>query len=199
MATIPLTYEGTRTVDDALAGYTAYLRDQSTGDYFDFNDNTFKSFATLVTPTISYVESATHSGLWSVDVTTIPLTYTGVLEVITHQVHGVVGYTAIRRTQVYLGVPLLDLSLTDTFLNSDTGGLDNLSVIDEDGNPVDGATIRVYALADYGVSPDKTTGYTMTGLDGRWLDSVPVSPGATYVVHVFKTLYYGPTSIEVSV
>ncbi len=199
MATVSIKYRGTRTLDDALAGYVVYLRDDATGTYFDFSDGTFKAFGLLVTPTASYTEDAVHSGLWSLDVTTIPLTYTGTLDFLTHQTHNNGGFVDQRSTRIYLGVPLIDLSLSETYLTTNTGGVDNLRVLHESGDPVDGATIRVYNLADYGASPDRWVGVTTTGDDGRWLSIVPVSPGATYVIHVFKTLYYGPTSVEISV
>lgn len=65
------------------------------------------------------------------------------------------------------------------------GEKDGLQFVDEQGNPIAGASIQVYRAEDYAsnqISPPYVQGRSQTGLDGRWVAPVMLFPGEYQVV-----------------
>jgi len=70
-------------------------------------------------------------------------------------------------------------------INQNTGGTDALTIL-AGGNPVVGATIRVFLPSAYTANPAtaQCLGATTSDTSGHWLQPVFVPPGATYAVVV---------------
>lgn len=85
-------------------------------------------------------------------------------------------------------------------LNHDTGGIDALRYVDPNGQPVAGATIRVYAKIDWDMKRySKVVGLTKTDATGRWISPIFVTPGDTFVVRYELPNTWGPDGVEVTV
>jgi len=73
----------------------------------------------------------------------------------------------------------------DTTVNHDTGGADNLRLVDPDGNGIDNAAIRAYVKAEYDADPTTATlraGPLQTGADGRWVGTMMLNAGLAYSI-----------------
>lgn len=70
-------------------------------------------------------------------------------------------------------------------INQNTGGTNNLQIT-SNGNPVAGATIRVFLKSAYDASPTTAAviGSTTTDANGDWVEPVFVPPGQTYAIVV---------------
>jgi hypothetical protein len=76
---------------------------------------------------------------------------------------------------------------------------DALRVVTQDGEPVQDATIRVFSAIQYASGDySEWEGATTTDEYGAWRDPIEVTAGS-WVVYVYKSFDYGPTSIEVEV
>jgi len=75
---------------------------------------------------------------------------------------------------------------------------DNLRFLASNGDPIEGADVYIFKQSEYtsGVY-DNAVGRTKTTSDGRWVDSLPVEAGNTYVVVFFKPYFYGPNNIQI--
>lgn len=85
-------------------------------------------------------------------------------------------------------------------LNHNSGGRDNLQYVTRSGEPVEGASVRVYLASDYAsLDSPNPVGATITDRSGRWESPILAVPGTTYTVVFSKTHQYGPDSTEVTV
>lgn len=89
----------------------------------------------------------------------------------------------------------------ETFaIDHNFGGADAIQYVDPDGNPIDGATIRVYDKAKWDLKLySQVIGLVKTGADGRWLSPIFVPPGTTYVIQAQLPGTWGPDVTEVVV
>lgn len=80
-----------------------------------------------------------------------------------------------------------------TALNHDYGLTDALRYMTPGGSPIANAHIRVYYQTDY-VAGNLATpvGTSTTKADGRWVNTLMVRPGFTYVVQFQKPNEFGP-------
>lgn len=80
-----------------------------------------------------------------------------------------------------------------TPVNHDYSLSDNLRYMTPGGSPIASAQIRVYLQSDY-VAGNLATpiGVTTTNADGRWVNTIMVRPGFTYVVQFHKPNEFGP-------
>ena len=178
--------------------YVAYVRRRSDSLYLDFDDDTFKAYGDLVAGEIAYVENTDHLGLWEASAT-LPVDLTDTIDVITRDS---LADTFLQLESVYVvdGEPLVDLARPQIPINTDTGGFNTLRVIDKDGEPIEGATIRVFTKIDFDAGNlDNVIGIVATDPDGRWLAPIYVNAGNVYTVLVQKDHVAGPLSIEISV
>ena len=84
-------------------------------------------------------------------------------------------------------------------LYNDYPGLEDLQIVNSDGEPVEGADIRVYEKLAYDQQEyDTWVGATTTDINGEWVAPIAVASGGTYVVHVEKPTMYGPATVEVT-
>lgn len=80
-----------------------------------------------------------------------------------------------------------------TALNHNYGLDDALRYMTPGGSPIANAHVRVYYQADYVAgSLGSPVGTTTTKADGRWVYTLMVRPGFTYVVQFQKPNEYGP-------
>ena len=197
--TARITATGTDEIFDVE--YFAYIRQEGTALYLDFDDNLFKAFNVLVTARVAYVEDVDQPGVWSFT-HALPVDYTGGLEIISRGGDAellVPGYE-LRSVSIVEGAPLRDLARPEVLLHTDLGGLDTLRIADSSGVPLEGVTIRIFTKTDYDAGAlTRVIGITTTDILGRWRDAVPVTAGSTYVVLAHQAYGVGPVSFEVSV
>jgi len=92
-------------------------------------------------------------------------------------------------------VPVFDET---TPVNHNYGLTDDLRYMTPGGSPIANAHIRVYLQSDY-VAGNLATpvGVTSTKSDGRWLHTIMVRPGFTYVVQLHKPNEFGPDTATI--
>lgn len=183
---------------DVLNNYYVYLRRDADDAYYDADDTTFKAFGALVDGTIPLVEDPDQPGLWQLSLA-VPITETGTYTIIPRDGQTdlivVEGYT-----RVYLvnGEPTRSLIDAEVFLHDQFAGVDDYQLLNTAGDPVEGATVRVFTKAAYDANDlSAPIGVTFTDGDGRWLDPIPVTPGFTYTIVFHKTGAIGPSSVEI--
>ena len=77
--------------------------------------------------------------------------------------------------------------------------VDDLTVLDEDGNPVEGVEIRIFDhTAFFAHDVDTWEGMTLSDINGHWVDPVYLEESRSWVVHMEKPSMYGPTHIEIT-
>ena len=185
---------------DILNNYYAYLRRDVDGLYFDTDDDTFKAFGALVDGKIELVEDVNQPGVWQLSLTLVAAD-DGPYTILPRDGQtDLLFFAQVAHVYLVNDVPLVSLVRPQIHLHDQYSGVDNYRLIAENGDPVVGAAVRVFTKADYDANlVNIPIGLTLTGLDGRWLDPVPVNPGDTYVVVFHKAGVIGPTSVEVIV
>ena len=75
---------------------------------------------------------------------------------------------------------------------------DNLQYLASNGDPIQDADVYIFKQSEYtsGVY-DNAVGRTKTDSYGRWVDSLPVEAGNTYMVVFFKPYAYGPDNTQI--
>jgi len=94
-----------------------------------------------------------------------------------------------------------DVGTGDTAVNHDTGGTDNMTVLDSNNAGIDGATITAYLKSDYDAGNQSTPfikGSTKTKSDGTWVDSLWLDSG-TYTIRFEKIGVFDPNTKEITV
>lgn len=184
---------------DATNAYYVYLRRESDDFYFDSDDSTFKSFGTLIDGQLELSEDSDQPGLWQITIA-VPSTETGTYSIIPRDKNDLIVVDGFTRVYLASGAPVRSLVDAEVFLSDQFGGADNYRLIDESGDSVAGATVRVFDKTSYDANDlSAPIGVTLTDAQGRWLDPVPVTPGDTYVIVFHKKGSIGPTSVEVIV
>jgi len=76
--------------------------------------------------------------------------------------------------------------------------VDDLTIVDEDGVPIEGVEIRIFDhTAFYANQVDTWIAETMSDINGYWVDPVYLEEARTYVVHMEKPTMYGPIHKEI--
>lgn len=89
----------------------------------------------------------------------------------------------------------------DTTVNHDTGGEDNLRIVDGDGAGVDNVAIRAYLKTEYDANPATAVlraGPIYTAADGRWVGTMLLNSGLVYTL-VYARPGYNAVTKEVTV
>ena len=74
-----------------------------------------------------------------------------------------------------------------------------LTIVAEDGEPIEGAVIRVYDhTAFFAGELDTWVGATTTDLNGEWVDPILLEDGRSWVVWSQKETMYGPRHVEIT-
>lgn len=85
-------------------------------------------------------------------------------------------------------------------LTHDYGGVDAYKIIDTNGAPVNEAQIRVYTKAAYDANDlSAPVGTTSTDPNGKWQNTITVSPATTYTIYVVKPAIFQANTVEVTV
>lgn len=182
-------------VDNA---YYAYLQSTADDTYWDLAAGSFVPYEDLVNGKMPLEEDANQPGLWYADIA-LP-GFTGGLRVIPRSALTDRAAGRVVRTYVVGGEALVRIAQPYVLLDTNYGGIDALRLRAPDGQPVSGATIRVFRKVDYeapGVLPP--VGVASTKDDGRWTLAIPVAPATTYIIHFSKEGAFGPDSVEVVV
>jgi len=73
-----------------------------------------------------------------------------------------------------------------------------MQVVNTNGSPIEGATIRVFeSLKFYADQVSTWFAETITDIDGNWRDPIVVPDAADWVIHVQK-MGLGPTHIDIT-
>jgi len=88
----------------------------------------------------------------------------------------------------------------DTAINHNTGGTDELRVVDGSGNGIVDATIHAYVASAFTSNPLTATvqATTTTSADGRWEFPMMLDSGTTYTLYIYKQGVYGPATVNVT-
>jgi hypothetical protein len=185
---------------DILNNYYVYLRRDADGLYYDSDDTTFKAFGSLVDGQLELAEDANQPGVWQFSLTTVGAT-DGPYTILPRDGQTDVLFDAqVGRVYLVNDVPLVSLVRPQIHLHDQYTGVDNYKLIAQNGDPVSGASVRVFTKSDYDANNvDVPLGITTTDDGGLWLDPIPVNPGDTYTIVFHKTGAIGPTSVEVIV
>lgn len=169
------------------------------GYFFDPSDSTFKPLGSISDPLIPLNENP--SG-----------TYTYVLDVSgfvdgTYKTHTVEIFSG-SEVSLYLDQPIFlvgsnpleHLGLDLELVNENTGGTNNLCYITAGGDPVDGADILAFTLADFiAGNTENAVAVSKTGPDGNFLYPILLQRGQTYVIVFQKPGQYGPDNTQITI
>lgn len=109
---------------------------------------------------------------------------------------GNVSVAVAGRLIITAGVPM---PINQIALTEHTGGTDNLAYVTSDGQPIVGASVRVYTNADWTAKQlNNPVGATTTNARGRWVSPIFCNPG-TYAVVFQLAGSYGPDAVIVTV
>ncbi len=76
---------------------------------------------------------------------------------------------------------------------------DEMTVVDEQANPVEGVDIRIFDhTAFFAGDVDTWIASTITDADGKWVDPIVLDDGQSYVVHFQKESVAGPDHVEIT-
>jgi len=74
-----------------------------------------------------------------------------------------------------------------------------LKIVAENGEPIEGVVVRVYAhTAFFAGELDTWIGETQTDINGHWVDPIDLADGQSWVVWFEKASMYGPRHIEIT-
>jgi len=77
--------------------------------------------------------------------------------------------------------------------------IDALLVVNEAGDPIEGAEIRIFRYTAFEAGEiDTWEALTTTDEDGKWEDPIALDDGETWVVHIQKLSEYGPVHVEIT-
>lgn len=182
---------------DITYDYYAYVT--SGGDYFDADSDTFVEFGDLVDGQHSLVEDANVPGVWRLNLDVG--TFTGTVQVLPVDADsGFLIADQVQTTTLEDGEHLIPYTLDPVALYDNYTALDAYRILLANGDPLEGAVIRVYEATDYAADEFAApVGMTTSDAGGRWTAPVFVAPGYTYVVHVQKPYVAGPDIFEIIV
>ena len=83
-------------------------------------------------------------------------------------------------------------------VNHNYPGADDMTVVDEEDNPIEGVVVRVFTLTAFQAGDVSSwVGETLTDINGQWVDPIGLDEGFTWVVHFEKPTVYGPEHKEI--
>lgn len=84
-------------------------------------------------------------------------------------------------------------------VNHDFPLANEMMVVDEENNPIEGAEIRIYDHTAFFAGVLSTwVGMTLSDVDGKWVDPIILPDGQSWVVHFQKESVAGPNHIEIT-
>ena len=184
------------TNEDVTQGYHALFRRSSDGFYYNPADDEFS----LAGDVIPYVEDPACYGRWTVDIP-FATTQNGEFTLIPWDtLTGFLLADEVQKVWLVNDEPVPDYARAQVALYADYGGAENLRLTYENGDPLEGASIRVFDKASYDANDlSAPRGVSVTDADGQWLHPIFVNVGDTYVVHFQKDGFAGPVTQEVIV
>ena len=183
----------------------AFLKRNLDGLYYKTADTDFEIFDILNAPEgtrsgfrINFVENPAGQYAWTVDVSNFT---DGVYTLITRELNGQIESQAGADYTVTIaeGSIVEGAVLGDHGMDHDTGGALNLQYTTQAGEPVSGASVRVFLKADYDAGTYVPKGVTSTDSTGKWQSPVFVPTGQTYTIVFSKPGFFGPDAVEVTV
>jgi hypothetical protein len=84
-------------------------------------------------------------------------------------------------------------------VNQDYPTTDALRAVNVSGDPVEGATVRIFTLVAFSANEvDDWVGMTTTDIDGYWVDPIALPDAGSWVVQFEKYSSYGPVHAEIT-
>ena len=190
----------TSTLEDKDAGCYAYLKEDSTDSYYDGADGTFKPFAKLVDGQLPFTEDPDQPGVWRLSVALQGISGSLALLVRDSRTDLFVEGASPSVFYVLNGERLLNPYTAQVALFEHYSGMNALQLLNEKGDPVEGARVRVYLKHDYDRGKyERLLAYTETVRNGYWADPIYVPVGASYTVVYDKPYEISTTTREVVV
>jgi len=89
--------------------------------------------------------------------------------------------------------------MATVMVNHNYPGVDDMTVVDEVDEPIEGVVIRVFELTAFEAGDvDTWVAETLTDINGQWIDPIGLEAGHTWVVHFEKPTVYGPEHVEIT-
>ena len=89
--------------------------------------------------------------------------------------------------------------MSSIMVNHNYPGDDDMTIVDEQSDPIAGVVVRVFELTPFEAGVvDTWVGETLTDIDGHWVDPIGIEAGFTWVVHFEKPTVYGPEHVEIT-
>lgn len=179
-------------------GFYSRVKYDTSGEYYDTVDGVLKPLSNA-SPNISFSEAPAGSGHWSwtLNFSTLP---TGFYTIETYEATQNISAAADAHLYIIDGETSTSQAAAQVPITHNTGGVDALRYVAPNGNPIAGATVRVYTNADWvSLSLSTPVGVTVTDSTGRWVDPIFVTSGNTYWVQFELSRSYGPDSVSVAV
>ena len=86
-----------------------------------------------------------------------------------------------------------------TIVNHDYPLSNELLIVDEQNEPIEGAVIRIFDLTNFQADVvDVWEAETISDIDGKWVDPIALEDGRSWVVHVQKLTEFGPNHVEIT-
>lgn len=89
----------------------------------------------------------------------------------------------------------------NTLVNEDTGGTDELQVVDGNSNGIQDVSILAYVASEFAANPRTAVvrATATTSADGRWKSPyMMLESGTTYTLYFFKAGVYGPATTNIT-
>lgn len=175
-----------------------YIKKSDENKWWDFSDKSFKDYANITRTSKEIDEHPDQPGIWH---TNIDMgTHTGKITIIPRNAETNLIAGEIKTVYLINGEPAVKLERDKRELHENYGGMDNLRYVNNDGEPIEGASIRVYTKQQFdNGNKDNPIGTTMTDKYGSWVNPVPVNTGNEYVIVFHKESSYGPDNVQLTV
>lgn len=85
-------------------------------------------------------------------------------------------------------------------VNHDYPGTNALRIVFDNGTPVVEASIEIYEHTDYNANEMAAivVDETITDSNGKWIDTLQLEDGRTWIVKIEKTGSFGPKILEIT-
>lgn len=184
----------------------SFIRRNSDGAYYNTVLSRFEIFNVVTAPEdvrdpfrVDFTEDPAGTYKWSLDASSfLDGTYTLATRELSAGLESIVA--ADYTVTIAKGTVLEGAILGEIAISHNTGGEDNLRYLAPNGDPISGASIRVYNREDWEAENYTVVkGVSFTDVNGRWQTAVFVGTGRTYTVVFSKPGEYGPDTLEIVV
>lgn len=176
--------------------YYAYIKRDEDSLYLDRDDHTFKEFADLNDGKYEFTEDEDQPGVWHLNVDLGSRSGTFSMYPRDERDDSLLR-DQTEKFYILDGERLLDPRTEQAALYEHYSGYNSFQLLDEEGDPVEGAQVTVYRKVDYDNKEyDRILGRSETDAWGHWVHPVYVPVGDTYVIVYYKQGVLSTTTTE---